>query len=57
MEWHGIAEFVRSLWTVWLSLVFLAIGFYAFRPRNKRHFEECAQIPFRAEVEERNRHE
>lgn len=57
MSWLEIAEIARSLWTVWLVLLFVAIGFYAFRPRNKRRFEDCAQIPFRAELEERPGHE
>jgi cytochrome c oxidase cbb3-type subunit 4 len=57
MDWQDIAEFARSLWTVWLTLLFVGIAFYAFRPRNKKRFDDCAQIPFRAEVEERPHHE
>jgi cytochrome c oxidase cbb3-type subunit 4 len=53
MSGHEIAELARSIWTVWLVLIFVGIAFYAMRPRNKRHFEDCAQIPFRAEPEER----
>jgi cytochrome c oxidase cbb3-type subunit 4 len=57
MEWQSVAELARSLWTVWLVLLFAGIAFYAFRPRNKHRFEDCAQIPFRAELEERPGHE
>ncbi len=57
MEWQHVAELARSLWTVWLVLLFAGIAFYAFRPRNKGRFEDCAQIPFRAELEERPGHE
>ena len=57
MEWQEIAELARSAWTVWLVFLFVAIAYYAFRPRNKQRFEDCAQIPFRAELEERLGHE
>lgn len=57
MLWQEIAGLAHSAWTVWMLLLFAAIGFYAFRPRNKSHFEDCAQIPFRAEPEERQDHE
>ena len=53
MWWQDIAGLARSAWTVWMVLIFLGIGFYALRPRNKRHFDDCAQIPFRAESKER----
>ena len=57
MSWQEITELARSAWTVWLALLFVAIAFYALRPRNKRHFDDCAQIPFRAESKERQGHE
>ncbi len=57
MSWQDVAELARSAWTVWMLILFAIIGFYAFRPRNKRRFEDCAQIPFRAELEERHDHE
>lgn len=37
----------KSLWVVWLMLIFLGIVFWAFRPKNKRRFESDARIPFR----------
>lgn len=37
----------KSLWVVWLMLIFLGIVFWAFRPKNKRRFESYGEIPFR----------
>lgn len=51
MEWLDLAKDVRSLWTVWLVLLFAGIAFYALRPRNKKHFEDCSRIPFRNDSE------
>jgi len=45
MTVEAVAIFLRSLWVVWLMLVFLAIAFWAFRPRNKARFEADARIP------------
>jgi cytochrome c oxidase cbb3-type subunit 4 len=52
MAWLDLAADARSLWTVWLVLLFAGIAFYALRPRNKEHFEDCARIPFRAEEDQ-----
>jgi cytochrome c oxidase cbb3-type subunit 4 len=51
MEWLDLAKDARSLWTVWLVLAFAGIAFYALRPRNKKHFEDCSRIPFRNDSE------
>jgi cytochrome c oxidase cbb3-type subunit 4 len=42
-----LVEGMRSLWLVWLILLFAAIMFWAFRPKNKRRFEDDARIPFK----------
>lgn len=42
-----LIAWARSLWVVWLMLIFLGIVFWAFRPRNKRRFESHGMIPFR----------
>lgn len=47
MNWLEISEIARQLWVAWLMLVFLGIAFYAFRPKNRAHFSECANIPFK----------
>jgi cbb3-type cytochrome oxidase subunit 3 len=52
MEWLDLAKDARALWTAWLVLLFVAIAIYALLPRNKKHFEDCARIPFRADAED-----
>ena len=54
MEWLGLSHLARPLWIVWMVLLFLGVAFYALRPRNKKHFEECSRIPFRAESEDQS---
>ncbi len=46
MSWIDLALLARQVWVAWLMLVFLGIAFYAFRPKNREHFEHCAEIPF-----------
>lgn len=49
MEWDlmTIWHVARSFWVVWLIIVFVAIGFWAFRPKNKKRFEDDAMIIFK----------
>ena len=47
MDLATLVEGLRSLWLVWLILLFAAIMFWAFRPKNKRRFEDDAHIPFK----------
>lgn len=42
-----LIAWAKSLWVVWLMLIFLGIVFWAYRPRNKGRFESDARIPFR----------
>lgn len=42
-----IGEMLRPLWLVWLVVVFGAVLVYAYRPGNRRRFEQQAQIPLR----------
>jgi cytochrome c oxidase cbb3-type subunit 4 len=51
MEWLDLAKDARPLWIVWMVILFLGIAFYALRPRNKKHFEDCSRIPFRNDSE------
>lgn len=51
MEWLNLALWARPLWIVWMVLLFLGIAFYALRPRNRKHFEDCSRIPFRTDSE------
>ncbi len=47
MDLTGIVEVARSLWVVWLMILFGAVVFWAFRPKNRKRFEDDGQIPFR----------
>lgn len=47
MDLATIMELVRSLWVVWLALLFGGIVFWAFRPKNKKRFEDDAMIIFK----------
>ncbi len=49
MDMAELYETVRSLWVVWLMLLFLGIVFWAFRSKNKKRFEDDARIPFKDE--------
>jgi len=44
---QAISEFLRSIWGVWLMVLFLGIVFWAFRPKNKDRFESYGEIPLR----------
>ncbi len=49
MDLTALYETARSLWVVWLMILFLGIVFWAFRPKNRKRFEEDARIPFKDE--------
>ncbi|MEZ5668521.1 MAG: cbb3-type cytochrome c oxidase subunit 3 [Alphaproteobacteria bacterium] len=40
-----IAELFRSLWVVWLGLLFIGIVAWALWPSNKARFEHASRIP------------
>ena len=37
-------EIVRSLWVVWLMILFAGIVFWAFRPKNKQRLRRLMQM-------------
>jgi cytochrome c oxidase cbb3-type subunit IV len=37
----------KTLWVVWLTLVFAGIVFWSFAPSRRNRLEEHARIPFR----------
>ena len=37
----------QQLWLIWLMVLFAAVVFWAFRPKNKARFERAAQIPLK----------
>ena len=49
MDLTQIWEALRPLWLVWLIVLFAGVVFWAFRPRNKKRFEEDGKIPFKDE--------
>ena len=52
MSWIDIAHIARQFWVAWLMLIFVGIAFYAFRPKNREYFSECAKIPFTTDLDE-----
>jgi cytochrome c oxidase cbb3-type subunit 4 len=50
-----VMPLLHSLWVVWAVLLFAAIAFWAFRPKNRRRFEADAEIPLRDDREEGSR--
>lgn len=51
----AIVEFLRSLWGLWLMVLFLGIVFWAFRPRNRARFESYGDIPLRDDDDDKER--
>ena len=47
---EAIVDLARQLWVLWLTLAFIAIVFWAFRPANKRRFERDAEIPLKDDL-------
>jgi cytochrome c oxidase cbb3-type subunit 4 len=44
---ESISDFLRSLWGLWLMVVFVSIVAWAYWPRNKDKLEAHADIPLR----------
>lgn len=49
MEPSGVLAWLRSLWLLWLIVLFALVVWWAYRPKNKKRFEEDARIPFKDE--------
>ena len=49
MTLQTINEILASAWTVWAVLVFAGIVRWAWRPANRRRFEQDADIPLNDE--------
>ena len=47
MDILTLTEFARSLWVLWLMGLFVGIAFWAYRPKNKKRFEDDAMIIFK----------
>lgn len=46
MSFNSPYEVLTSIWTVWAVLLFLGIVLWAWRPANRKRFEQNAHIPF-----------
>lgn len=42
-----VSEFLRSIWGLWLMIVFLGIVAWAFWPKNKGKFERYGEMPLK----------
>ncbi len=49
MDLNWLIEQIRGLWVVWLMILFAVVVWWAYRPKNKKRFEEDAKIPFKDE--------
>lgn len=49
MDLVAIYPALKSLWTVWLVLIFAFLIFRALKPSRKVEFGDAATIPFRDE--------
>jgi cytochrome c oxidase cbb3-type subunit 4 len=47
MDLESAYQLLREFWVVWLMVLFLAIVFWVYRPKNKKRFEEAAEIPLK----------
>jgi cytochrome c oxidase cbb3-type subunit 4 len=49
MNLESVGELVASAWTVWAVLLFAGILRWAWRPANRKRFEQDARIPLNDE--------
>ena len=42
---ESLAEFLRSIWVVWLGALFIGIVIWAMWPGNRTRFERQGRIP------------
>lgn len=47
MDLTELYTVARSLWVVWLMILFAGIVWWVYRPKNRRRFEEASRIPLR----------
>ena len=51
MSFDDIYQLLRSLWLVWLVLLFLGVVAWVMWPRRKKELEDQAKIPFKDDRE------
>lgn len=49
MALEGLHQILASAWTLWAVLIFAGIVRWAWRPANRRRFEQDANIPLNDE--------
>jgi len=49
MQTSELMGTLRSLWLVWLIILFAGIVWWVYRKKNKARFDEAALIPFKDE--------
>jgi len=49
MDLQTISEMASHAWVVWLVVLFSSVVIWAFRPGNKKRFEDDAMIIFKNE--------
>ena len=49
MNLESMGEVLASAWTVWAVLIFAVIMRWAWRPANRKRFEQDAHIPLKDE--------
>ncbi len=47
MDYETLRIFADSWGLVYLTVVFVAVVLWAFRPGGKKHYEDAANIPFK----------
>lgn len=47
MNWFEIAMQLRPVLLVLMVAIFAAVGLWAYAPRRKERFDDCARIPLR----------
>lgn len=47
MDYHVMREFADSWGLLFLTLFFVGVVLFAFRPGSRKHAEEAAQIPLK----------
>lgn len=50
---QSLSSFLRQFWGLWLMILFVGVAVYAFRPRNKRHFDEASTVIFREDDDDK----
>ena len=49
VDLNELVSWARQAWVLWLLALFVMVLFWAFRPKNKKKFEDYGNIPFRDE--------